>query len=197
MGYEQIQYNEQQKQIETILASAKEVFDLCKDIVDPDEVKEMAQTINKPRAGGYLLVGVRNSESDVFGNLPYFDSKGCLFLGVLSDNQVKPARENRFNFVSKFISYWNAAFTKCAHIGGFKPDFPNFEYLNKIPLGAIEIPNTDVIVGFSGFLPKKDDLFVLTLLVKTHQISRTEAKYIALQHGNMLFFNNMKELVGE
>lgn len=178
----------QSAQIEDLKASAEEIFAQCTLIEDSSETLSLKPG-EQPRQGGYLLIGTRDEED-------YFISKASSFFGHLQEHQVKPGKKNP---ESKFTTYWTAVWTKCSALAGKLCPFPaeetddEYKY-SKVYFGAIEVPSSGLIVGFSGFLEHKDELYVLTLLVKNNLIKLSEAIEIAALHNNDLFLNNFTKL---
>ncbi|MCK9368359.1 hypothetical protein M0R04_00035 [Candidatus Dojkabacteria bacterium] len=195
-----IDHESQVKLMVNICNNSQEVFQICRGIKDPEE-----KVLNgiPAHAGGFLVVGMRKE-----GRFKRFTHP--IFLGELT-------REQEMN--NKRHVYLYAVLGKCGFAGknpysadamsqelvldeeGLLPRYlwkPRYTFVttpNPLPYGVVESHDTQIIIGFSGFLPKKDELFTLSLAIVSGVISKARALEIAKSHNNDLFVRNIETIL--
>lgn len=162
-------------------------FDLVSPIIDPEER-------NEHRMGGYFMITHINPENGVHPDHSYPDSikvDAVFPIGYLSNEQIQ---------MEKFRVYRDMVWRKAIAIGNFsdlslkeiREQFTLEESV--LPDGALYIPKKSLIVGFSGFLMKKDLALVLTFCYHAKLLGIKEVKNIAQENNCQIFIDHLQEL---
>ena len=201
MGYETAPFDEQQNIILNTFKSANEIFDFCKHIAFSDsDIDERA----KGDYPGYLLVGARtcNPGTESYLNSPTFmyEFRGYMYLGALPSCSANEISFNEDALVLKLRNNFNMSYAKFHKIAILPPKISSCgllesDYIDSIPFGIFEDPDSGLIFSFNGRRKYVNELFLLTLLVNNSVISELEAVHIAQVHRNKLFLNHIDEIV--